>query len=63
MIVQKYDTSVSIDGGGKEKRLYVIGVLEKRPGPITEKDGMDTLSMVEMTVKRMCFGMSDPIGL
>ena len=50
VIVHKYDTLVNEGGGGKDKKVFVIGVLVNRPRTTTYKDGMEMLSMVVSVV-------------
>ena len=61
MMVHKYDTLVGEGGGGKGKKVFIIGVLEKNPKPTEDKYGMDTLSMVTSIVERTCFGVVNPL--
>ena len=60
--VHKYETLVNVGGGGKDKKVSIMGVLEKITRPTTDRDGMDTLSMVELIVGRMCSGVASPLG-
>ena len=61
-IMHKYDMSVDEGGGGKDKNVCVKGVLVNMPMPKIDKDGMDTMSMVELIVRSMCFGMVKTLG-
>ena len=61
-IVHKSNILVSEGGGGKDKKVSVIGVLAIRLETIVDKDGMDTVSMVELIVRRMCYGVADSLG-
>ena len=58
-VVHKYDISFGEGGGCKDKRVSVIGALENKPEPMTDKDGMDTLSMVVSIVGRTCSVVAD----
>ena len=49
VMVHKYDTLVNEGGGGKDKKVSVIGVLENKPKPTTDKDGMDMV-LIDMEV-------------
>ena len=60
MIVHKSDISVGEGGVGKEKKVFVIGELEKNSEKTTYRDGMDTMSMVVSIVGRMYPGVADP---
>ena len=62
VMVQKYDTSVSKGGGGKDQKGSIIRVLEKNVEPTVDKDGMDMLSMVVSIVERMYSGVFEPLG-
>ena len=62
VIVHKYETSVDVGGGGKDKKVSIMGVLEKSTGPAIDRDGMDTLSMAELIVIRTYSGVVDPLG-
>ena len=58
----KSDTLVGIGGGGKDKKVAVIGVLVNKLGPTIDKYGMDMLLMVVSIIKRTCFEVDDPLG-
>ena len=60
VIVHRSDISFEGGRGCKDKKVSIIGVLEKKLGPTTDKDGMDALSMEMLTVVWMCFSMSSP---
>ena len=62
VIVHKYDISVDIGGGRKEKKGFVIGALKNKLGPASDRDGMETLLMVVLIVERTCFGVANPLG-
>ena len=59
VIVHKSNMSVSKGGGGKEKKVFIIGALESKPRPKADGDVMDTLSMVVSIVGRKCSGVAD----
>ena len=61
-MVHKYNASVIVGGGDKDKKVSVIGVLENNPGPTVDKEGMDTLSVVELIVGRTCSVVASPLG-
>ena len=63
LIVHKSKTSVGVGRGGKARNVSIIGVLEKNIEPTVEKDGIDTLSMVDLIVRRTCFSVIVPLGL
>ena len=63
VMVHKFNTSVGEGGGGKEKKVSIIGVLENKPGPTRDQYGIDTLSMVVSIVRRTCFVVVGPLGL
>ena len=54
VIVHKSNTSIGGGGGGKYRRVSVIGVLEKNIGSIVDKDGMVALSMEILIVGKTC---------
>ena len=58
MMVHKSDTSVDKGRGGKEKKVFVIGLLEKNPKTKVGQDGIDMLSMAVPILRRMCFGVA-----
>ena len=60
MIVHKLDTSVDKGGSSKEKKVYVIGVLENKPETTKYNDGIDMLSMVVSTLGSTCSGVVGP---
>ena len=60
LIVQKSDISVDEGGVGKNKKVSVIGALENKLGPMTDRDGMETLLMVVLILGRTCYGVVDP---
>ena len=60
MIVQKYDISLDLGGGGKDKNMFIIGALENKHGPIVDWEGMDTLLMVVLIVGRTCSSVDGP---
>ena len=62
VIVHKYDTSIGVGGGGKEKKVSFIGVLENKTEPTIDKDGMDMLSMVVSIVGMICSNVVGPFG-
>ena len=62
VIVHKSDMSVGVSGGGKDKMVSFISVLENKPGHITNEDGMNALSMEISTVGRMCSDVVCPFG-
>ena len=62
VIVHKYDISVNEGGGGKDKKVSIIGELENNIGPRTDMEGMDTLSMVVSIVGSTCFGVVGHFG-
>ena len=62
VIVHKSDMLVTVSGGGKDKKVFMIGVLEKNLGPTTDKDGMDALPMELSIVGRTCSSVVGPFG-
>ena len=62
MMVHKYETLVDEGGGGKDKKVFIIGLLANKTKTTTNKDGMETLSMVVSIVRRMCADVADPLG-
>ena len=62
VMVHKYDTLVNEGGGGKDKKVSVIGVLENKPETTKDNDGIDTLSMVVSTLGSTCSGVVGPFG-
>ena len=60
VIVHKSDTSVGEGGGGKDKKVPIIGVLTKNTGPTTNNDEIDALSMAVSTLRRACYYVSVP---
>ena len=60
IMVQKYDTSVGEGGGGKDKKVPIIGVLTKNTGPTTNNDEIYALSMAVSTLRRACYDVSVP---
>ena len=60
--VHKYVVSVGVDEGGKDGKVVIIGVSTNNPGPTTDKEGMDTMSMVISMVRMTCLGVVDPYG-
>ena len=63
VIVHRSGILVDEGGGGKDKKVSIIGALENNPMPMKENDGMDTLSMVVSIRGRTCSGVPDPFGL
>ena len=62
VIVYKSDMSVDEGGGGKEKKVFINEALENKLGPLSDKEEMDTLSMVVLTIGRTCFKVVSPLG-
>ena len=62
VIVHKFDTSIGVGEGGKDKKVFVIGVLASRLEPTVDKDGMDMFLMVVSIVRRTCFSVVSPLG-
>ena len=62
VMVHKSDISVGEGGGGKDKKVSIKRALENNSGPMTDMDGMDTLSMVVSIVGRTCSSVSSPFG-
>ena len=60
VIVHKSNMSVDIGGGGKDKKVSVIGVLENKPEPTIDKEGMDVMSMEVSMVGRTCSSVFGP---
>ena len=60
VIVQKSAMSIDLGGGGKDGKVSVIGVLANNPGPIVDKEGMDTFSITISMVGMMCFDVVGP---
>ena len=60
--VHKSDISDNEGGGGKDKKVFIIGALENKPEPMTYMDGIDTISMVVSIVGRTCFDVAGPFG-
>ena len=50
--MHKYDISFGEGGGGKEKKVFVKGELENKLGPMIDKEGTETLSLVMSIVGR-----------
>ena len=61
-IVQKYDISVNEGGGGKNKKVSIIGMLENKLVPTIDRDVMETFSMVVLIVGRTHFSVAGPFG-
>ena len=60
MMVQKSDI-LSVEGGGdRDKKVLVKGVLVNRYEPMSDREGMDALSMVESMVGRTCSRVVGP---
>ena len=62
VMVHKSDMSVIEMGGGRDKNVSLKWALVKRPGPMTDIEGMDMLSMVVSIVGRTCFRLVNPLG-
>ena len=62
VMVHKSDTSVGKGGGGKHKKVSIIGVFENKPRPTKDKYGMGTLLMLVSIVRRTCSSVSNPLG-
>ena len=62
VMVHTSDMPVDEGGGGRNKKVSIIGVLANKPEPTVDNDGMDTMSMVEMIVRMMCYSLDDPLG-
>ena len=62
VLVNKYDMSVGEGGGGRDKKVSIKGVLVKIPGPMKNREGMDTMSMVVLIIGRTCSGLAGPLG-
>ena len=62
MILQKFDISVNEGGGCKDNKVFVNGALPNKPKPTTNKEGMETLSMVVLAIGRTCSGVVGPLG-
>ena len=58
VIVHKFNTSIGVGGGRKDKKVSIIGVFVNKLKPTTDKEGMDAFSMVG----RMCSGVAIPFG-
>ena len=61
-MVHKYDMLSIEGGGGKDKKVLIKGVLVNMLGPMTDREGMDTLSMVVLMIGRTCSGVAGPLG-
>ena len=61
-MVQKYDISDIEGGGGRYRKVSIKGESVKCLGPTTDREGMDTLSMVVLMVHKTCLGVSSPLG-
>ena len=61
-IINKSTMSVGTVGGGRDRKVSTIGDSKNNIGPTTDKDGMDTLSMVVSMVKMTSFGVASPCG-
>ena len=46
VIVHKSVVLLSVGGGGKDGKVSTMGVLRNNTEPTTDKEGIDTLSMV-----------------
>ena len=46
VIVHRSNISFGEGGGGKDKKVFIIGALENKPEPMKDREGMDTLLMV-----------------
>ena len=62
VIVHKSTISFAVGRGGKDEKVFVIGVLENKPEPTTYKEGIDTLSMAVSMVGMMCSRVVGPFG-
>ena len=62
VIVHKSDTSVGVCGGGKEKKVSVIGIMENNSRPTSDKEGREALSIEVSMVEGTCFGVASPFG-
>ena len=62
VIAQKYDMLVIKGGGRSDIKVSIKGALVNRPRPMTDREGMDTLSMMVSIVGRTCFGVVYPLG-
>ena len=60
--MQKYNISFIEGGGGRDKKVPVKGALVNMLGPMTDRKGMDTLSMVVLMIGRTCSGVAGPLG-
>ena len=60
--VHKSNIFVNEGGGGKEKKVFVIGALENKLGLSFDKVVMDTFSIVVSIVKRTCSRVVGPFG-
>ena len=58
--VQKYIVSFSVDGGGKDMKVVVIGISANNTGPTEDKEGMNMLSMVISMVGMTCSSVASP---
>ena len=62
MIVHKYNISFEEGGGGKEKKVSINGALENNHGRTSDREGLETLSMVFSTAGRTCYRVFGPLG-
>ena len=62
VIVHKYAMSVGVGEGGKDEKVFVIGVLENKLRPTTDKEGIDMVSMAVSMVGMTCSDVADPFG-
>ena len=62
VIVHTSDMSTFKGGGERDKKVSIKGALVNRPRPMTDREGMDMLSMVVLIVRRTCSRVTDPLG-
>ena len=61
-IKHKLVVSVGTVGGGRDGKVSAISTSTNNPSPTTDKDGIDTLSMVVSMVGMTCSGVASRYG-
>ena len=62
VIVHKSNMSVDDGGGGKDKKVSVNGASKNKSRLTIDREGMETLLRVVLTVGRKCSGMVGILG-